>query len=554
MYPAADLSPAAAPAADCAPADAGCTAAWAPLRSEAVADLDAALVREAWPWVRVAVPDHPEAIATSATGSLLAGPPRDGAPYRREAIAEIDGPMPPPGDRSRAEATGPWAPQELFDALGVAPYHARGFRGQGVKVAVFDIQFQGWERALPELGAVQTHDCYRHRSCGPAIDGLRPRYSFEFGGHGVACAEVLRDIAPEAELHLVQVSGGVTLENAVDWAIRNEIDLVSMSLSYFGESFSDGTGPVNAQMSRLAAAGVLLVTSAGNYAAEHHADTFRDTDGDGRHERPDGEETLQVEWSAGTRRLQLSWDQFGRCETDLDVYVYNAQGRLVGRGVERQDPDDRGCQAVERVAVDAREEGIYDVVIHRRSGPMPGDFELYARSGRALQWVPFGSIADPGSHPAVLTVGAVNTTDYLLNGAESFSSWGPTRNGLDKPELAGPDAMSTSVYGGLGFYGTSAATPAVTGALALLMSARPGLSGAEAAEVLRATAWTTDPIGSPADPALGAGHARLPDPEGAPLGCRRGHIFGSGVLLPILMGLRRRRRGAVGPPPAPDLR
>ena len=552
MYPAADLSP--PEVAECATADAACTLGFAPLRSPEVAALDAALVREAWPLVRVERPDHPEALATSATASLLPGPPSDGGPYRHEVVAEIDGPMSPRGSRARAEGTGPWSPEEVFSALGVAPYHRQGFYGQGVKIAVFDIQFQGWELDLPELGAVQTHDCYRHPSCERPIDGLRVRNSFEFGAHGVACAEVIRDIAPEAELHLVQVTGGVTLENAVDWAIRNEIDLVSMSLSYFGESFSDGTGPVNAQMDRLAAAGVQMVTSAGNYAAEHHAGTFRDTDGDRIHEQADGTERLQFEWSAGLRRLQLSWDQFGSCETDLDVYVFDEQGRLVGRGIERQQAGDRGCQAVERVAVDAANDGIYEVLIHRVSGPQPVDFEVYGRSGRALQWVPEGSITDPGSHPAVFTVGAANATDYLRNDAEGFSSWGPTRNGLDKPDLVGPDGLSTSAYGGLGFYGTSASTPAVTAALALLMSARPGLSGAEAAQVLRSTAWTTAPVGGPADPQLGAGHARLPDPAGRALGCGQGHIFGSSVFVTVLMGMRRRKSGPVAPPNRPPLR
>ena len=107
-----------------------------------------------------------------------------------------------------------------------------------------------------------THDCYGHRSCDLPIDTIRPTYRHETGGHGIACAEVIHSIAPGAELHLVRVNGLTTLENAADWAVREGIDLVSMSMSFFNESFYDGTGDVNE---------VEIIPEAGHFELEQPA-------------------------------------------------------------------------------------------------------------------------------------------------------------------------------------------------------------------------------------------------------------------------------------------
>ena len=259
--------------------------------------------------IRVDVPDHPGALVSSDLGSTLAEPPADGTPWRVAPVAETD-------------TFGAYEAWEALDAMAAAPWHEAGFDGTGVKVAVFDLEWYGAELVMDELGDATTHDCFVQRSCDHPIDTLRPTFSFETGSHGVACAEVIRDIAPGVELHLVRVSNLTTLENGVQWAIREGIDVISMSLSFFNESFYDGTGAINAQMDALTEAGVLMVTSAGNYADEHYQEAFSDVDGDGFHDFPFGD-GLPIYLSAGTRRVYVSWDQFSSCgRTDLDAYIY----------------------------------------------------------------------------------------------------------------------------------------------------------------------------------------------------------------------------------------
>ena len=470
--------------------------------------------------VRVDVPDWPGAEVSSDEGSVLLEPPPAGTPWRTEPVPRVDS----------------LVGSEAIDALDATAWHEAGIRGAGVKVAIFDVQWFGAD-TFEALEDYARNDCYTHRSCEAPFDPLRPRYSFETGQHGVACAEVVASIAPDAEIHLVRVNGLTTLENAVDWAVREGIDVVSMSLSFFNESFYDGTGAVSAAMDELAAGGVQMVASAGNYAQDHYADTFRDDDVDDRHEFPWGSEYLAIELQPGPATIYLSWDEFGRAcgTTDLDAYVYDQDGNVVGRSTTEQDRDADKCEPVERPRVDAPEEGWYYLSVVRKAGAANGvRFQVLSQDGNIYRAVPEGSVTDPGSSPTVLTVGAVNAVGYLDNPPESFSSTGPTASGLAKPDVLGPDGLSSSVYGSRGFFGTSAATPAVAGAVALLLSEDPRLLPEEAAERIRAHAIDL----SPAWTAPMAGYARLPAPgTDGDSGC----AGGAAIALPLVLLARRRR-------------
>jgi subtilisin family serine protease len=140
-----------------------------------------------------------------------------------------------------------------------------------------------------------------------------------------------------------------------------------------------------------------------------------------------------------------------------------------------------------------------------------------------------GSMADPAASLGAFTVGAVRADGYLDNPVKRFSSQGPTFDGRYKPDIAGPDGLSTEAYGGLGFYGTSASTPAVAGALALVLSEDPSLEPSEAALRLQALAITDAALLTAPDPALGAGKAHLPV-EATPQPCGRRPL-----LLPLFM-------------------
>jgi len=465
--------------------------------------------------VRVDDPDHPDAIARSATGAVLSAPPESGS-WSREVVPGVDA----------------YQAHEAVTAIAAEPWHEAGFTGAGVSVAVFDLQWFGSDLVPEELGDVATWDCWAHARCTVEMDNLRPRFAYENGNHGVACAEVVRDLAPDADLHLVRVNGRTTFENAAAWAIREGIDVVSMSLSFYADSFHDGTGPVNAIAEDLADAGVLVTVSAGNSARGHWQERFSDADADGLHGFPWGSEYLPIYLEAGgTRKITVMWDEFGRCgETDLDVRVYRGDGALLDRS-EGVQAGGSGCEPVERVNPQVDDDGWVYLQIERVAGGGDVRFDVLTRAGDVYQSMAGGSTADPASHPGSWTVGAVAGTGYLDNGAESFSSYGPTNGGEPKPDIAAPDGVSGSAYGARGFYGTSASAPVAAAAAALVLSRYEGLTPREAADKLESWAMSDGAVFEGPDQAYGAGKLRLPPPD-ASGGCGAG-LFYAVLLLPL---------------------
>ncbi|XVV16051.1 S8 family serine peptidase [Actinoplanes sp. CA-131856] len=129
-------------------------------------------------------------------------------------------------------------------------------------------------------------------------------------------------------------------------------------------------------------------------------------------------------------------------------------------------------------------------------------------------------ISSPGSAPDALTVGAVDHDDNLAD----FSSRGPALGDTVKPDVTAPGVDITGALsrdaGGSDTelyttgYGTSYATPHVTGAAALLLQAHPDWTPAMVKAALMATARSTPGVGVFAQ---GAGRVDVPAALGTAL-------------------------------------
>ena len=422
---------------------------------------------------RVDTPYLPEAIATSDYGSIVGTPPLYGS-WREVQWAVVD---------QEAQGQNIVDPIDLHNALNTKPWHDAHFKGDGVKIAVFDVEWQGAEWENDELGSVRTHDCFAHPSCEPQLDSSHPRFGFERGVHGIACAEIIRDVAPEVDLHLVRVLGLTSLENAVDWAVREDVDFISMSLSFFNESFYDGTGPINELMNTLREHDIVMVTSAGNYARGHHRTPFTDQNIDGWHDFED-QRGLPIYMGEGKRTVQIVWDDFNQCGwNDINAYLWTRSGDLIAKSIRQQSPYEDSCHPSETIIAEIEQEQWTFLTIENEGFGTP-NIDVMARGNYVYQTHRDASIVDPGMHPSVLTVGAVRVDDYLQQGLESFSSIGPTDSLIHKPEVVGPNGVDTIAYGSKGFFGTSASTPAVVGALAVYKTAHPTLSNYELTQQL----------------------------------------------------------------------
>jgi subtilisin family serine protease len=92
------------------------------------------------------------------------------------------------------------------------------------------------------------------------------------------------------------------------------------------------------------------------------------------------------------------------------------------------------------------------------------------------------SITDPGNAEEVITVGSVHKTQPHTYGPSFFSSKGPTGDGRFKPDCVAPGEKIISALAGstdktTEMDGTSMATPHVSAAIALFLSAKPEFKG-----------------------------------------------------------------------------
>jgi subtilisin family serine protease len=386
--------------------------------------------------------------------------------------------------------------------IGADKWQAAGYTGQGMKIAVLDQGFDGYRDLL---GRELPHNVIT-RSFVPGIDIDQTGIS-----HGAAVAEVIHDVAPDAELYLVYYDGGdVSMGNAVEWMLQQGVNIISHSAGGLAAPM-DGTGR-DAELVKLAADnGVLWINSAGNNGTQHYRAAYTDTNNDGVHEFAPDQTLLAFQADpSGDSQIVLTWNDWppGGAQ-DLDLFVFDQDGNAVASSRNSREGDRPPVEQIVYRFDDAR---TYYVTISGVNVTQPIELSLFVHQTPLLELAdPIGSLATPGDAREALTVGAVNWRDYQL---EPFSSRGPTADGRLKPDLVGPDGVSNAVYAPQGFFGTSAATPHIAGAAALVWGAYPQATAQEIRDFLINHAIDLETSG--ADNDTGAGLLVLSDPPPPP--------------------------------------
>lgn len=397
-------------------------------------------------------------------------------------------------------------------------WHASGFTGVGVKIAVIDVGFQNYTSLLgSDLPVSVTARDYTDTGMGG-------------NPHGTACAEVVHDMAPGATLYLSKVSSIVELSTAVNDLIAAKINVISMSLRWPLDGPGDGTGYLASIVANARTNGILFVTAAGN-EAEVSWSGFFDDDGSGNHLWASGQITNYF-GSGHTAScyvfpadypisVYLHWDDWTSVDQDYDLKLYRWTGSawsLVMGSYNRQ--AESYPTPEEFIQIDAPYSACYGVRVIRYSATRNVCLSLRAINMEHLdEWVPERSLGFPADSPNAVTVGAVNVSSpYSL---ESYSSQGPTfgpggtcSGGSTKPNLVGYANVSTISYGSGDFNGTSAATPHVAGAAALVKGAYPGYSVSQLQSHLENNALDLGASGK--DNLYGAGRLYLGDPPASP--------------------------------------
>ena len=387
-------------------------------------------------------------------------------------------------------------------AMKVPETHALGITGKGVRVGIIDLGFNGYlndqfDGALPET----VH--YR------SFTGERSDQS-----HGLACAQIVTDVAPDAELYLAEIASSGELQEAINWLIAEQVEVVSHSLAWFLGG-GDGTGPI-VDMTKIAASeGIHWVTSAGNYRRAHWNGTVGEVDGDGWVLTGTASGNgVGIESGTAAISLILTWDRWP-LSTDVSFQIEVYEGGIL-RGTSAIDFGDDYPYALRQVTIASANWTNPEFRIRADRGNPEGVrlrvFRVDNQGGLSTDdRAESGSLAIPADSPWVLSVGAYSWRATVV---QPFSSYGPTGSGLAKPDLIATDAVSTTVPGYTRFVGTSAACPHVAGAVALLVSA--GLEGGafdlhwSPAEVAGLLSGAAEPLPDVDTAEQGWGRLRLP--------------------------------------------
>lgn len=393
----------------------------------------------------------------------------------------------------------PVAVSEGVADIGALGWQAQGLDGSGIKLAVLDLGFSGYQQRIAEgeLPAGVTAMSFRADGDITAAGEV----------HGTACAEIAHDVAPGAQLYLVNFSTDVELANAVDYLISEDVDVISASWSFFSIFRGDGQGPINDIVAGAVDSGIFWANASGNSARSHWSGSFNDSDADSWTEFAPGDEGNDIYATSGSRvDVYLTWDRWPQTDQDYDLYLFwsGNPNNPVAASEGWQGGSQEPAEELHYI-VPPGHGGTYWVGIYSYSTSGDASFKLYTTPYDLQYQVPKGSLGgQPTDSPRVMTVGAVPVGSTTL---ESFSSRGPTVDGRIKPDLVAPDRVSTVSYGVTGFWGTSAAAPHAAAAAALVREVWPGFGTAEVQAELEARA--TD-LGDPGkDNMFGAGKLDL---------------------------------------------
>ncbi len=216
----------------------------------------------------------------------------------------------------------------------------------------------------------------------------------------------------------------------------------------------------------------------------------------------------------------VRWSDWGDVDQDYNLHLVRKEGDewvtvASSEDVQNGAPGQTPTEWVSALVFDFAP---YGFRIERMRGDRPVNFEVFTPGliiFRPLELVRARSIANLADSPGAITVAALDVNNLTQ---EFYSSEGPTNGpggaetgGFIKPDISGFANVSTESYGPGVFNGTSAATPHVAGAAALVLSAYPNYGPDQLQSFLEGRALDMGDAG--VDMQFGYGQLHLGDPE-----------------------------------------
>lgn len=408
-------------------------------------------------------------------------------------------------------------------------WHGYGFTGAAAKVAIVDTGFQDLAAFQQEIPATAITVNF---SSSPNMSDVDP--------HGIACAEIVHDMAPDALLYLIKIDDIVDLIEVKDYCIAQGVDIISCSMGWDLLNFHDGMAydnwytypydhPITA-VNQATAAGILCVFPAGNEQLQHSLISWGNS-GEYLQWNSDGDElnllynyhqdaTIPV---GEQLHIGMTWNQWPLTANDFNLYLYYYNGS-VWEEVDWSEEVQNGTAnsyPVEEIWHETTREGEYAVAVARYENSSTPTFILRYYGTPYPDWYGYdnyttpvpGGVSIPGDAASCFTVGAIDYLEYTNGPIDLYSSLGPNNRAytggtaIKKPDICAPAGISTAAFG-YPFFGTSAATPHVAGLAALIKGVYPHFTPAEIKQYIEEHGFDLGPAGK--DNTYGSGSAQLP--------------------------------------------
>ena len=493
------------------------------LRVEVFHDLDSPGIRAAVGDVGGNVEGEIKGLAQALVpfNQLVALSRHDGVRFIRPALA-ANIPLVGPQRAAASVQSSPSVEGEEIEKTNADDWHDAGYLGTGVRVGIVDYFGQTLWNSAQAAGEVPTAAGTFCQVDGSGCDiwSVAPGVK-----HGVGVAEIVHEMAPQAQLYLATVNTVTDLQAAVDYFDAQGVDVISRSLTSYYDGPGNGTGSMATVINNAVADGIAWFNSAGNSASngafygQYWRHGWADADSDGWLDFAPGDEPDEAMGFYCGFANGLRWSDFGAANpTDYDVYVWDDPDLTILVGSSTDDQTS-GAPPLELNIPCTTGVDYLTINLWNSGNGTSGDvLEFMTNQGALEYWQNPHSASGPASDTASaggLSVGAVDPA--LGTAIAPYSSQGPTNDGLYggtdriKPDVSAASCVASYTYAPSCFNGTSAAAPAAAGAAALLIDAGLGATPARVKTYLLSNGMVDRGAAGP-DNVFGAGELTLPPP------------------------------------------
>lgn len=374
-------------------------------------------------------------------------------------------------------------------AIATTALHQKGFTGKGLKIGILDFGYRHYTK-LQTQGIVPAPSKTKTFDNDQNANEINVQASSE---HGTACAEIIHQIAPDAELYLVQAGNGDgrassgQVAAAIDWLIEQDVDIINFSGGGH-HSQHDGTSALDQKVSEALNKNILWVNAAGNEGEKIWTGQLLDRNLNGLVDIGQYDVLTFEKKGDSNTMIMLNWDDWDssrqnsqNIDVDAVILAQDSNGEVV-KVAEINQP--RTTNTAARKSQTLRlPVGKYGIAL-RSSQSAPKNIRVYVENAHLDLDRPYSSIAIPATSADALAVAA---WDVKTQQIAAYSSRGATDDGRVKPDVSAPTNTLNAAYQASGrsrFTGTSAAAPYTAAFAALVWQAQPNLNAKQLKQLI----------------------------------------------------------------------